>query len=323
MAVFTNLSIHEASATLANHGLPACEAIVPIPAGSVNSNFFVDGAFGRRFFRIYEEQESSGVAYEWALLDHLADAGLPVPRRVRSPGVRPGELRVAGKPVALFELVGGQESCQRGVSVARARAVGAFLGRLHATCSDYGWRRQGRFTRTDVARRLETAAAAGRPELKAPIAQLEDVLAEVEESWPTGLPQGVVHGDLFRDNVRWQGDEIVAAIDWESASDGELLYDVVVAWLAWCYGDTFEPELGRALFAGYSRERPLNAEEIAGVRTVALAATARFATTRITDFHLRSGSVGERILKDYRRFLARLEWVAARTADELTGELGL
>lgn len=323
MAVFTNLCVEDATLALESHGLSACEAIVPIAAGSVNSNFFVEGAFGRRFFRIYEEQESCGVAYEWALLDHLTTARLPVPERVRGPGVRPGALRVAGKCIALFELVGGVESCQKGVSVARARAIGAFLGRFHAACADYGWRRQGRFTRKDVATRLAGAAEAGRPELEAPIARLQEVLAEVEESWPEDLPQGVVHGDLFRDNVRWEGDEVVAAIDWESASDGDLLYDVVVAWLAWCYGDTFDRELGRALFAGYSEVRPLEATEKAGLRTIALAAAARFTTTRITDFHLRSGGVGDRVLKDYGRFLARLEWVASRSATELADELGL
>src|SRR5690606_27378997 len=129
MAVFTPLTLDEASRITRAHGLGPTEHIIPIPAGSVNSNFFVEGPFGRRFLRIYEEQECDGVAYEWALLEHLDAAGLPIPRRVR--GTEPGAQRVAGKPTALFELVFGEEICQRMVTPARTAAVGAFLARTH------------------------------------------------------------------------------------------------------------------------------------------------------------------------------------------------
>ncbi len=319
MAVFTPLSLEEASRVTRAHGLGPTTSIVPIPAGSVNSNFFVEGAFGRRFLRIYEEQGEDGVAYEWALLEHLERADLPVPSRVR--GTEPGQERVAGKPTALFELVGGEDVCQRLVTPAKARAVGALLGATHRATESFPIRREGRFRRADLRRRLDEAAAHGRPELVAPIATLRDVCDEVDRIEPPGLPRGVIHGDLFRDNVRFEGDRIVAAIDWESASDGVLVYDLMVTMLAWSYGDAFEWPIARAMVSAYDEARPLRPEEWDALRPVAMGACARFATTRITDFHLKQG-VGERTHKDFQRFLARLDAVRRMDAAELAEALG-
>jgi len=319
VAVFTELSLGDADRVVRAHGLPGCTGVVPIAAGSVNSNFFVDGPAGRRFLRIYEEQDESGVAYEWALLDHLESGGVPVPRRVRGP--RPGEVRVAGKPTAMFELVGGVESCQALVSPGRAHAVGATLARAHRAGEGFGWRRAGRFEQSDVRARLDRADAHGRPELAGPIARLRQISLEVEARWPTTLPTGIIHGDMFRDNVRWEGDEVVAIIDWESASDGVLAYDLVVVLWSWCYGATLDWELARQVTRGYDAVRPLTDAEWEALRLLMMAAAARFATTRITDFHLREG-VGERVHKDYRRFLDRLELAAALTPDELATRLG-
>ncbi len=319
MAVFTPLSLDDASRITLAHGLGPTTGIVPIPAGSVNSNFFVEGTFGQRFLRIYEEQAEDGVEYEWALLEHLARAGLPVPRRV--PGTAPGAERVAGKPTALFELVGGADVCQRLVTDAKARAVGAFLGATHRATETFPIRREGRFRRADLRVRLDHAASHGRPELEAPIALLRAVCDEVDREEPADLPRGVIHGDLFRDNVRFEGDRIVAAIDWESASDGVLVYDLVVTMLAWTYGDAFEWPLARAMVSAYDAVRPLAPAEWAALRIVAMGACARFATTRITDFHLKQG-VGERTHKDFRRFLARLDAIRGTSAEDLAAALG-
>lgn len=302
----------------AAHGLPVPSAVVPIAAGSVNSNFFLHAGDHRWFLRIYEEQGPEGVAYEWALLDHLGSRGLPVPRRVPGPG--PGEICVAGKPIALFEVVGGAMSCQAAVTPTRAAAVGRILARCHLTTADFGTRREGRFTLADVRRRLSEAARAGRSELRGPIARITAALDEVEGSWAPDLPLGVVHGDLFRDNVHWEGDEIVAVIDWESASDGALVYDLAVTVLAWCFGDGMDWHLARALVGGYAEVRPLAPAERPALRLAALAAASRFATTRITDFHLREG-LGERVHKDYRRFLSRLDTIAGLDAEELAGRV--
>jgi homoserine kinase type II len=318
MATFTPLSADDGARVASQHGLGACLGVVPISAGTVNSNYFLDTDAGRVFVRLYEQQEVDGVAYEWQLLDHLSAGGVRVPPRVSGP--EPGAVRVSGKPVAVFRAVTGEDLCQARVTRDRAHAVGAALARAHRVGASFPVIREGRFTLGDVSRLLHHAASAQRPELREVLPRLEALADELARDTPADLPRGVVHGDLFRDNVLWQGDELVALLDWESASHGVLAYDVAVTVLAWCCGSALDWQLARAMVTGYRSERELDAAEWPGLWWMMRTACLRFATTRITDVHLR-GSYPPGY-KDFRRFLMRLDAVEALTPDALADRLG-
>jgi homoserine kinase type II len=116
---------------------------------------------------------------------------------------------------------------------------------------------------------------------------------------------GVVHGDLFKDNVLWNGTRVVALLDFESASHGLFAFDIMVTLLAWCYGDAFDQTLVSAMLGAYVARRPLGRAERAALLVEGALACLRFATTRITDFSMRAAP-GQAPLRDYRRFLARL-----------------
>ena len=316
MATFTSLSQLDGARIAASHGLGACRSVVPVPAGTVNSNYFLETERGRVFVRLYEQQEVDGVSYEWTLLDHLTARGVPVPPRIAGPA--PGELRVAGKPVAVFELVQGNDLCQRLVTAQRADAVGLALARASRAGEDFAVRREGRFTFADIARLLDSASAAQRPELAADLARLHALHAELAESAPD-LPRGVVHGDLFRDNVLWQGDQLAALLDWESASDGIVIYDLAVTLLAWCCGDTLDWQLARALVQGYQRARPISDAEWQGLRWTLRLGCLRFASTRLIDVYLKG--TYPPAYKSYKRFLTRLDAVEAHTPTALAALL--
>jgi homoserine kinase type II len=134
-------------------------------------------------------------------------------------------------------------------------------------------------------------------------------LDRAEQERDRTLPSGIIHSDLFRDNVLWQGEALVALLDFESACEGSFAYDLMVTVLAWCYGDDFDEGLVRAMFEGYAARRPLSPAEIAALGTEARFAALRFTVTRITDYTMRSG-IGERVMKDYRRFWLRHERIA-------------
>ncbi len=319
MGCFTALDLTNAQRIAHAHGLGTCSAVVPIAAGTVNSNYFIDTERGRYFVRLYEQQHDvEGVAYEWALVDFLAADGVPLPRRVLGP--QPGELRVAGKPVVVYALVTGEDLCQQRVTAARVHAVGIALARAARVGQSFELIRAGRFKLSDVAQLLDQAHAAGRSELSAPIARLRSVHAELASALPTQLPTGVVHGDLFRDNVLWQGDELVALLDWESASDGILVYDLAVTMLAWCCGDTLDWQLARALVDGYRKERELEPAEWPALWWHLRAGCLRFATTRIIDVYLKGTYAAG--YKEYSRFLTRLDVVERMTPESLAALLG-
>jgi homoserine kinase type II len=131
----------------------------------------------------------------------------------------------------------------------------------------------------------------------------------------------VIHGDLFRDNVLWQGGEIAALIDFESAAHGPFCFDVTVTVCAWCYGSGFSSRLVRALLGGYMAVRPLGAEEREGLVVEGAIACLRFATTRITDFSMRA-EAGQPPVRDYRRFLSRLDELEAGALDKALATIG-
>jgi homoserine kinase type II len=129
----------------------------------------------------------------------------------------------------------------------------------------------------------------------------------------------VVHGDLFRDNVLWAGDDLVALLDWESASDGISIYDLAVTLLAWCCGSALDWSLARALVHGYQTERAIDEREWEGLHWTLRVGCLRFATTRLVDVYLKDRYPPG--YKSYERFLLRLDAIEAHTPASLASLL--
>jgi len=306
MAVLTAITADDARALLDEYGVPGFQAIEGIPAGSVNSNFAVHLDAGRLFLRVYEEQDRAGAEGETAMLERLSSQGVPTPAPLRrTDGGRVSTLR--GKPAALFPWREGTIRCQAGVTPADARLVGGALARVHL--AGVGERRgAGRFGLADLLARLDRVENGGDA-VFAPLApSLREALRGAEAARDAGLPGGLTHGDLFRDNVLWSPDGGIAALlDFESACDGTYSYDLMVTVLSWCVGDDLEVRLARAMTAGYDEVRPLGERERRGLWAEACFGALRFTVTRITDYAMRTGAEGPRVIKDWRRFMMRFD----------------
>ncbi|HEX7600535.1 MAG TPA: homoserine kinase [Polyangiaceae bacterium] len=307
MAIFTPVDAEEL-ARFIHHVLG--EKVVSyrgIEAGSVNSNFAVELPGRALFLRLYEEQEFSGAEREAKLVATLAARGVPTPAPLAAPD---GALvRVlSSKPAALFPWRAGTSTCQAAVSPVRAQSVGRALAQVHRAGLDLTlW--PSRFGEPELESRLARIGADRTYGAEAP--GLRAALAQIGALRDRSLPRGLVHGDLFRDNVLWEGDRITALLDFESASEGVLAYDLAVTMLAFGYGDGLELPLLKAMVAGYEGERPLGPKERAGLFAEARAAALRFTITRITDYAMRNAGAGPRVLKDWRRFQARQDALVA------------
>ncbi|HYO92878.1 MAG TPA: homoserine kinase [Polyangiaceae bacterium] len=308
MALLTSVSLAQARTLGAALGLEIAD-VEPLTLGSVNSNFRLRDAAGRPYFgRLYEEQPRSGAETEVRLLTLLADGGLPVVRPVTNAG---GEavLELEGKPFAIFPWVAGDWLCLSQVTKAHCFAVGTALAGVHRASPAVGELSRGRFQPQDMLLRLRSVESQCAPELQAAIEHVRGKYAQYEPLRVT-LPEGVCHGDLFRDNVLWQGAAISALLDFESAYWGSFAYDLMVTALAWCFTDRLLGTHVRALFEGYESVRRLSSLERSALETEGALACLRFATSRITDFELRTPA-GARPARDFRRFFARLESLEA------------
>jgi homoserine kinase type II len=296
VAAFTKPTNAELMGFLRRQGFEKCDEFQAVAGGSVNSNFRVRADGKLVFLRLYEEQRLDGARREVAMLASLRAAGVPTPRAL-------GDVEeLAGRPAVLFPWVEGQMRCQAAVSSNDTAALGHTLAELHRVKGIEA--PAGRFHTDALHDRLDVIAASDRA-AEFPVERLRRVLDEVERARDVSLPRGVVHGDLFRDNVLWEGNRLAALLDFESAFDGPLVYDLAVCILAWCFGEALDPDLERGLLAGYESVRPLSEQEKTGLRAEKLFGAVRFTITRITDYAMRPAE--GRVMKDWRRFLSRLD----------------
>lgn len=320
MAILTPLPLSEARRIGALYGLDVASAR-GLLAGSVNSNFeltLADG--GRVFLRVYEEQTAATAAGEARLLKHLAAHGVETPRPLAQEGGSAFISEHAGKPVALFPWIDGEVLCQERVTPEAARRVGRALARVHLAGASFNGAPTSRFGPDELKARL---LSIDRAKLTSELARdVDDLLPRLDQR-PAKAPttSGIIHGDLFRDNVLFRDGEVVALLDFESASRGSAAFDLGVTLLAWCYKDALDRDLARALAQGYSEARPLPDDDRGALFDETRFAAVRFAITRITDYELRPrGSSGYR---DYRRFLARLSEIEHMGEEGLLTGLGL
>jgi homoserine kinase type II len=311
------LSDYDTASTPGLGDLRGALEILGIERGTVNSSYELRSARAKIFLRLYEEQGFEGARAEAQRLAHLAKRGVRTPAPLpRKGGGFIGLL--AGKPAAIFPWVIGDMRCLPAVSALDGRRVGEALARLHMAGRDAP-REGGRFEPDALHERLDLIARAKVSTLAALADPLRQRLAAWTGKRDRDLPRGLIHGDLFRDNVLWDGGEISALLDFESASDGPLAYDLMVTLLAWSFRDDFDVRVARSISEGYVSLRDLTDAERRGLLTEGAIAALRFTITRITDEALRALESGRppRADKDYRRFQRRLDCL------EALGEPGL
>lgn len=318
MALLTALSFDECRSLLGAYGLELA-SLQAMEAGSVNSNFLLELTDGTPLFaRIYEEQGPVGATFEIEVNEALAGAGVAVALPLRT---RDGQAHVltSGKPFAVYRRVAGEVYCQKMVTPEVARAVGACLAQVHlATLGELAVV-EGRFGFPQIEERLLLVEQSGRQDLAPAVREVRALASELEKMRRLDLPSGLIHGDLFRDNVLIRTDvdgapRVAALLDFESACMGAYVYDLMVTVLAWCYGSELEEELVSAMVRGYHELRPLSSSEQGELVREGSVACVRFAATRLTDFSLRAPA-GTSPARDFRRFLQRREALAGGALD--------
>ena len=271
-----------------------------LDAGTVNAVYRVDTDGGAVFVRVNQGKSEADVRYEAALLWHLGARRFPTPQPLRRGDGMPYVVHCS-KYLTVFPWVAGEAVDEARITVEHAARIGVLLGRLHRAAADFAPRRDGIYTFERIAARWDGIRADPRV---APIAPLVD--EEVAWLRASRLPStsGTIHGDLFADNVLWQGPSPIA-LDFEQASTGRYAYDLAVTLLAWCWdGADLDEARTRALAGGYASQRPLDDGDRAALYAESRFAALRFTVTRLTDVHLPNA---DRPGKDYRDYLARLQ----------------
>jgi homoserine kinase type II len=284
VAVYTDVAVEELQTFLADYDLGDVLAYKGIAEGVENSNFLLHTTRGYFILTLYEKRVApNDLPFFLALMEHLHARGLTCPQPVRN---RKGETlgQLARRPAALVTFLDGM--WVRRPTAAHCAAVGEALAQLHLAGADFkmvrpnalsvaGWRPLYEATgelANSVQRDLGRAIAAE--------------LDHLERCWPYDLPHGVIHADLFPDNVFFLGSQLSGLIDFYFACTDALAYDVAICLNAWCFepDHSFNVTKGRALLQAYGKTRPLTDIELAALPLLARGAALRFLLTRLVDW---------------------------------------
>ncbi|WP_421853031.1 homoserine kinase [Oricola sp.] len=307
MAVYTDITEAELGAFLAGYDVGELQSYRGIAEGVENSNFLVHTTTGQFILTLYEKRVNEAeLPYFLGLMRHLADRGIscPVPVERRDGGTL-GTL--AGRPAAMVSFLEG--IWLRRPQAGHCAEVGRGLAEMHLAGADFAMSRRNGLTLEDWRPLWEKSRAHAADVDTGLAAETEALLRRLEAEWPRDLPGGVIHADLFPDNVFFLGDRLSGFIDFYFACNDALAYDVAVCLNAWCFerDHAFNITKGRALLNAYNAVRPLSDAEIAALPILSAGAALRFMLTRLYDWVMTpEGSLV--IKKDPLEYLAKMRF---------------
>ena len=284
MAVYTEIADEELACFIARYDIGSVLSLKGIAEGVENSNYLLVTEAGPHILTLYEKRvDPNDLPFFIGLMEHLASRGIICPQPVRN---REGHAlgTLAGRPAAIVTFLPGM--WVRRPRAEHCLAIGEALARLHIAGEGFELTRHNALT-VDGWRPLFDRAADRAdevmPDLAADIAGELDLL---ERAWPTNLPRGVIHADLFPDNVFFLQDELSGLIDFYFACNDFLAYDVAVCLNAWCFeaDGSLNVTKARALLAGYQKVRPFTPEELEALPLLARGSALRFLLTRLYDW---------------------------------------
>jgi homoserine kinase type II len=280
MAVYTDVSFEDLENFLGLYGIGAPLTFKGIAEGVENSNFFLRTEEGAFILTLYEKRVQAGdLPFFLGLMEHLSARGIACPLPVRqSGGALFGALN--GRPAALLTFLNGVSL--RHPDAEHCAAAGAALAALHEAGSGFALQRPNALG-PQGWRDLAAKVAGGADGVEKGLGEL--IQTALALPWPHGLPSGVIHADLFPDNVLFMNGQVSGVIDFYFACNDAFAYDLAVLLNAWCFDADggFDVARSTKLFAAYRRHRALGAAEIDAMPALARGAALRFLLTRLYD----------------------------------------
>jgi len=282
MAVFTRVTEQDLSAWLSDYSLGSLLELQGIPAGIENTNYFVTTSNGCFVLTLFEVLKADELPFYLNLMSHLARHGIPCPAPVAN-GQNQFLGKLHGKPACIVSRLSGKSVIQP--SVANCAAVGAMLGQMHNASLSFGDtmpNARGAAWRASAAQQVMRFLSADDAALLASEVALHANFPSAE------LPHGVIHGDLFRDNVLMDGERVGGLIDFYFACNDAFIYDLAITLNDWCMGSKqrLDEPRAQAMLKAYQSVRPLTQAEIDIWPLALRVAALRFWISRLYDLHL-------------------------------------
>lgn len=286
MAVYTDVSDDDLDLLLSEYNLGEALSCKGIAEGVENSNFILHAEKGYFILTLYEKRMNrDDLPFFLGLMEHLARNGFVSPRPIAS---KDGKTvtETAGKPAAIIEFLEGR-SVKR-ITPGHCALLGESLAKMHLAANDFSIKRPNALS-IDSWRPLFDSCNTGHSQShikESELLEIDEELQFLEKNWPENLPEGVIHADLFPDNIFFLKEKVSGVIDYYFACNDFLAYDIAVCLNAWCFESdaSFNVTKARKLINGYRSVRSISDEELDALPLLCRGAALRFYLTRLYDW---------------------------------------
>ena len=306
MAAYTELSSDLIEELADDYGFGRITGAVAIPQGSVNSNYLLETGKGKFLLRIDEAKGEMEVKREIDLLSFLHKHSFPCPHPLQD---RKGRYyrEYRARCLSVSRYVEGRMVDTEAMRLSQLEAVGRAMAELHVIGKGYKKGIDNRFSFERVADLYYNVRTRLPSYFRRVVRTLDDEVDYLNRYLETKLPKGIIHGDLFCDNILFRGERLVAVLDFEAACRGKFIFDIATAVNALCFVDgEYSLERFRHLLRGYESLRTLSLAEWDAFPNELRYSSLRFTVTRLRDFFLRPMDGAMRVNKDFREFFERL-----------------
>ncbi|WP_455477308.1 homoserine kinase [Bartonella sp. B41] len=284
MAVYTKIGRDDLEFFLKRYSIGFLLSYQGIEEGIENSNFIIHTTEGKFILTLYEKRIlEDDLPFFCSLMQHFGKQGISCPQPViQNDGMIIGEL--AGRPAAVITFLEGEWVHQPDVH--HCCEVGSGLAKLHLAGQSFGFSRKNTLSIFDWRPLWKSCQTKEDPLLKAFGEKIDTELAFLEENWPSNLPTGIIHADLFNDNVFFLNHRLSGIIDFYFSCNDFLAYDLAICLSAWCFehGHSYNVIKARMLLENYQKIRPLSSLELNATILLARGAALRFLLTRLYDY---------------------------------------
>ena len=310
MAVYTKLSDKDLKNFFLKYNLGELLNYKGIEEGIENTNYSIKTDVGKFVLTVYEKRvEEKDLPFFMGLMKNLFDANFPSPEPLIN---KNGNYitEIANKKAAVVTLLDG--SVKKNLNPDSCREVGIYAAKLHTITKNLAGKRENKLSINswrNIYKNIQKDCSKIHPNLDKII---DRNLDEIENKWPKNIPSGIIHADLFPDNIFFKGNKLVGIIDFYFSCYDFYAFEIAICLNALCFEGknenlSFNITKAKKFIEGYSSIRKLNEEEKESLKTLCQGAAIRFLLTRVFDYlNITKGALVK--IKDPIEYLKRLEF---------------
>ena len=310
MAIYTKVSKNDLTEFFSKYNLGKVENFHGIKEGIENTNYFIQTSKNKFILTIYEKRvQEKDLPFFMSLMRNLFDSNFKSPEPIIN---RNGNYitEIVGKKAAVISFINGNS--KKNLTPENCKEVGSEIAKMHMITKNLAAKRKNELSIDSwkkIYQNVKEACFKIHPQLSKII---EENLVEIEKNWPTNLPAGIIHADLFPDNIFFNKNKFNGIIDFYFSCNDFYAFEIAVCLNALCFEGTkenlsFNVTKAKKFIDGYSKIRKISDDEKNSLKILSQGAALRFLLTRVFDYiNLKKGAIVK--IKDPIEYLKRLEF---------------